>query len=440
MVSRSLSIGILGMLLLGQSREAGLPIADMSWVRAEPALQATTVVVVPIGAVLQQHGPHLPLRTDATVAELVAARASTLPQVAVMPPLTYHHAPASLEYPGAAVSLETARDLTVQAVRSLARSGPRRFYAVTAGLSTIDAVNAATSMLARDGILLRTLHIGAEAGRLAADWKQQPGGGHADELETSMMLFLDPRAVDMKQATREYARWNGPLTRMRSESGTYSVSGVWGDPTLATREKGQYLVEGLTARMVSDIDGLAKAALPAAVRSTAPTAPVAAAAPRMVGPTRVFECLPGSERDIKRVEAAFNLHWTNRDVDNLAALWSDQGDLVHPDATIEKTRRTIWENRREQFKSPEYKAARHSLVFGIVRCINEATAIVDARWTLRDVNDAAGATLPTSEGAATLVLQRAGENWLIEAYRYHVKPGAPPAPIWQKRPGPPDKR
>ncbi len=65
---------------------------------------------------------------------------------------------------------------------------------------------------------------------------------------------------------------------------------------------------------------------------------------------------------------------------------------------------------------------------------------MDARWSLRDVTNASGAALPTSEGAATLVLQRAGDDWPIEAYRYHVKPGAPPAPVWQKRPGLPDNR
>jgi hypothetical protein len=37
-------------------------------------------------------------------------------------------------------------------------------------------------------------------------------------------------------------------------------------------------------------------------------------------------------------------------------------------------------------------------------------------------------------------IQRNGDDWPIEAYRYHVRPGTPPAPIWQKRPGLPDKR
>ena len=95
-------------------------------------------------------------------------------------------------------------------------------------------------------------------------------------------------------------------------------------------------------------------------------------APRTIGPTRVFECPPGVERDIKRLEGAFNLHWTNRDAENLALLWADQGDMVHPDGHIEKTRRSIYQHRYEQFNAPEFKGARHSLAFGIIRCINAA--------------------------------------------------------------------
>ena len=40
--------------------------------------------------------------------------------------------------------------------------------------------------------------------------------------------------------------------------------------------------------------------------------------------------------------------------------------------------------------------------------------------------DAAGKTLPRAEGFATLVLMGGSGTWLIEAYRYNTKPGAPP--------------
>jgi len=420
---------------------AGVRLGERSWVDAERTLSSDSVIVIPIATALQQHGPHLPLHTDLLLAEHLAAGLAAVSSVVVIPPVTYHFSPASSDYPGSTtLMLDAARDVTVQVARGLARSGPRRFYAVPVGLGGMEAVSAAAQVLARDGILLRALDYGGEVNRLAAGWKGGPEGGHADELETSMMLHVDRSAVDMKQAVREFAPWRGPLTRQRDAAGTYSASGVWGDATLATREKGQYLVDGLTAVMLREVERLRLTAPPAAQATSRVPPERLPQAPRTIGPTRVFECPPGVERDIKRLEGAFNLHWTNRDAENLALLWADQGDMVHPDGHIEKTRRSIYQHRYEQFNAPEFKGARHSLAFGIIRCINAATAVVDARWSLRDVTNASGATLPTSEGAATLVLQRAGDDWPIEAYRYHVKPGAPPAPVWQKRPGLPDNR
>jgi creatinine amidohydrolase len=443
MRSTVIGLALVAALSGGQSPpRLGVELGNRTWTEAEKLLRADTIVVIPIGAALQQHGPHLPLRTDLVLAEYFADRLATSAVVVVAPPLTYHLSPASPDYPGStSLTSDTARDVIVQIARSLARSGPRRFYAVATGLQPGPALNAAAQVLAREGILLRSFDFGAEVDRLAAGWKQQPGGGHADELETSMMLYVKPEAVDMKQAVKEFATWTGPLTRSREAPGTYSSTGTWGDPTLATRDKGHYLVEGLAGSILQGIESLRSARLPTGQSAQGSTSGAPSpSAVRTIGPTRVFECPAGLERDLKRVEAAFHLHWANRDAESLAMLWADQGDLVHPDGHIEKTRRTIYENRREQFNAPEYRAARHSLAFGIIRCINETTAIVDGRWTLRDVTDASGATLPTSEGTATLVLQRAGENWPIEAYRYYVKPGTPPAQIWQKRPGPPDKR
>ena len=67
------------------------------------------------------------------------------------------------------------------------------------------------------------------------------------------------------------------------------------------------------------------------------------------------ECLPGVERDIKRVEAAFNTFWLQRDPIAFGGLWSELGDMVHGDGTIERGRRAITQNRTAQFKAPEYK-------------------------------------------------------------------------------------
>jgi creatinine amidohydrolase len=412
-----------------------------TWVDAEALLRQNTVVVLPLGAALKEHGPHLRLRNDLALADYFTDRVAASAAVVITPPLTYHFFPAFLEYPGStSLSLETARDMTIQIVRSLARYGPRRFYVLNTGVSTNRALEPAAAALAADGILLRFTNLERALEPVAASVRQQPAGSHADEIETSMMLYIDPSSVDMKRAVKDLPAASTPfrLNRQPGGKGMYSPSGVWGDPTLATADKGRPLVEGLVSAMLADIDALRGAALPQP--RPASSSPGAATAPpsRQEAPGRAG-CLPGVERELKGIEAAFNSHWNNRDATSLGGLWTDAGDLVHGDGTIERGSRTITQNRIEQFKDRRYRDARHSLTFGTIRCINASVAVVDGRWELRDVVDEAGKTLPRAEGLATLVLQHRG-TWGIEAYRYSIKPGAPPGPTLLKKPGYPDKK
>ena len=137
---------------------------------------------------------------------------------------------------------------------------------------------------------------------------------------------------------------------------------------------------------------------------------------------------------------SFNVAWRQMDAEGVAALWTEEGDIVHGDGFTERGRRTIQRNRSEQFRRKEYRGSRHTLAFGSVRCITRSVGVVDAKWELRDVLDPAGNTLPNAEGLSTLVVRRAGDGWQIEAYRYNVKPGTPSPPRFLLRPGYPDKR
>ena len=62
---------------------------------------------------------------------------------------------------------------------------------------------------------------------------------------------------------KDYHPGTGPLTRDPNGKGTYSPTGVWGDATLATREKGRIVVEALVASVLADIEALRQTAPPA---------------------------------------------------------------------------------------------------------------------------------------------------------------------------------
>jgi creatinine amidohydrolase len=249
----------------------GWRIADMAWPEAEKVLTPDRVVVVPLGAAAKEHGPQLLLRNDEILAEYYARRVVDARPVALYPTLTYGFYPAFVEYPGStSLSSETQRDGVAEICRSIARHGPRRFYVLNTGISTRRPLAATAELLAREGILMRYADP-AELGKAAeAEVRQQKAGTHADEIETSMVLYMQPSAVRMERARADgLGGGSGPLTRdPNRKDALYSPSGIFGDATLATREKGERVVEASVSDLLREIDLLARAELPAAPRES----------------------------------------------------------------------------------------------------------------------------------------------------------------------------
>jgi creatinine amidohydrolase len=230
---------------------------NLSWDEAEHVLTPNTIIVIALGAGSKEHGRHLQLNNDFLIAEYLKKRVlSAAPaNVVVAPTINYSFYPAFLEYPGStSLSMDTARAMFTDIIHSLAHYEPRRFYILNTGISTLKPLAQATADLAKDGIVLRYTDLTRED---PIEKKlRQSGGTHADEMETSMMLYIAPESVRMNKAVRDLSPDRGGLTRDPSRKGTYSPSGAWGDPTLATREKGQAIVESLVATILKDINDL----------------------------------------------------------------------------------------------------------------------------------------------------------------------------------------
>ena len=243
---------------LGQTKPKGILLENLTWVEAEKILAGETTVVLPLGAAAKEHGPHLKLKNDWLIAEYLKQRVLAAANVVIAPTVNYNFYPAFLEYPGStSLRLETARDLIVDICKSLARFGPRRFYVLNTGVSTLRALKPAAELLAKEGILLHYTDILKVLGPVEKAIGKQEGGTHADEIETSMMLYMAPETVDMKKAAKDYhpSEERG-LTRDPKGRGVYSATGIYGDATLATREKGRALTQALVAGILKEIEDL----------------------------------------------------------------------------------------------------------------------------------------------------------------------------------------
>lgn len=234
----------------------GVLLDSLTWSEAEAVLTPDAVVVIPLGAALKEHGHHLKLSNDLILAEYLRKRVAEETQAVVVATVNYHFYPAFREYPGSVCLLEeTARDVIVDICNSLARFGPSRFYVLNTGVSTMKPLALAAQILSLDSIHLEYTDLGKILAPVIDKVSQQEGGTHADEVETSMMLYIDPGSVDMTKAVKDYdTTGKGVLTRVEGGPGTYSPSGVWGDATLATAKKGKKLVECLVAGILKDIE------------------------------------------------------------------------------------------------------------------------------------------------------------------------------------------
>jgi creatinine amidohydrolase len=245
-------------LSFSQTPNKGLLLEDLTWMEAEKALNEQTVVVIPLGAAAKEHGPHLLLKNDFILAEYFKDRVLKDANVVIAPTINYHFYPSFVEYPGSThLRLGTARDLVIDICRGLSRFGPKKFYILNTGISTVRALNPAKDSLATSGITLHFTDLkGIEA--IESKIRKQEGGTHADEIETSMILYMKPAAVDMSKAVKDYQPSTGRgLTRdPNNKNSTYSASGTWGDATLATYEKGKMITEALVEMILKDIEAL----------------------------------------------------------------------------------------------------------------------------------------------------------------------------------------
>jgi creatinine amidohydrolase len=237
-----------------------LRLESLTWPEAEQALHQLPSVLLPIGARTKEHGHHLPLNNDWLIAEYLARRVAESTPVLVLPTVQYGYYPAFLEYPGSvSVRADVFRDTIIDICQSLFGQGARRFYLLNTGISTIAPLEAASAALRDQGARVAFTDIRTAYAGLRRQVETQPAGTHADEIETSMMLHIAPEVVRLDRATRDIHPDRGPggLHRNpRAETGIHSPTGAYGDPTLATIDKGRILVEGMVDWLIREVTDL----------------------------------------------------------------------------------------------------------------------------------------------------------------------------------------
>ena len=226
---------------------------EMMWPEVKKAVKDKRVPLIPVGST-EQHGPHLPTKTDAFLAyEVCKAVAAGIPEATVvMPSVNYGYNEHHLDFPATIhIDYETLIKFIINIGKSLAHHGFERIIIVNGHGS-----NTAPMELAARRITLETPAICASLTYLGFNpevFKLLEGeSGHAGELETSLMLYLQPDLVDMSAAAAGDAlAFTSPYTSSRAFVSTWTLqkskSGSYGDPTVATAALGRLLFEKMVA-------------------------------------------------------------------------------------------------------------------------------------------------------------------------------------------------
>ena len=251
----------------------GVWLENLSWPEAKQKIDAQWPVIVPIGAMSKEHGAHLPLNTDFLLARELASRVADELEVIIAPVISIGYYPAFVRYPGTQhLRPDTFQALLTDVFDKLVRDGVWNIAVVNTGVSTEAPLRIVVrEFYERTGVRVLTADI-ASLGRKTRALMQQKLGGHGDEAETSMMLAIAPDAVRMDRAAVDYGNaLDAPSTVFYvptifdgepSSGPDYSASGVRGDPSLASAEKGRAILDDMAAELVSGLRASFPQALP----------------------------------------------------------------------------------------------------------------------------------------------------------------------------------
>ena len=233
---------------------------ELNMKEAERAAEEGKVVIIPCGSV-EEHGTHLPVCTDSLQAEYVALEVARKAGCFVAPPLRYGVCNSTRNFPGTiTISFDSLRGIMADILEEFIRNDFKRLLILTghAGRSHMTALKLAAKEVVtnhknedeRPRIMVCSDYDFAFDLR-GKDFDDKDS--HAGTIETSRVMSIRPDLIKGK-GTRNYPKL--PRFEIVPDPERYFPSGVMGDPTIASAEKGQRINEYVIEQIVELVEEL----------------------------------------------------------------------------------------------------------------------------------------------------------------------------------------
>jgi creatinine amidohydrolase len=233
-------------------------LTEATWTDADDL--DTDLAVVPVGST-EQHGPHAPLGTDHLTARAVAASAADVRrengrEIVVAPAIPVGIAEEHRHFSGTLwVSPDNFRGYVRDVLTSLTSHGWRKIVLVNGHGGNVGALREVCADVTRH----------EEAYAVPFTWFDAIGAtamGHGGPVETAMLRAIEPELVHDERITEARAGasdgWGEWVsgTNLAFDSAEFTNSGAVGDPSEATTERGEELLERATAALVTLLEAV----------------------------------------------------------------------------------------------------------------------------------------------------------------------------------------
>lgn len=229
---------------------------EQPWVDFDQLRRRTDLIILPSGAV-EVYGEHLPLGTDTIVVTHVARRVGEHLGAPVLPTLPVGFSRSLGDFPG---TLSIPTSVLIEYLRALAHSvipwGARRLLFINSHRGNIGPIGElALELQANHDVRCAQVFWWDYVAALGKDIVETGphANGHAAEIGTSIMLYLEPDLV-VRDRVKDHTPQGGAkypdITQYQGMKARSPV-GTTGNPTVATREKGEELVRRGVDRIVS---------------------------------------------------------------------------------------------------------------------------------------------------------------------------------------------